>query len=170
MSKSMKTMLAGAGALLLIALVLTAFGKPPNLPIPGLQGVLAGEEEIVADDATATPVPDCGTAGGLGTTDPGAATTDPAATPGVDPATGAPASTDPAAVDPATGAAVPADPAAAPADGTVTGAPADGFSGSSRVVAAGDGGSWSRVTDASIVAADAVTDPAAAPAAGATDP
>ncbi|MCW2955845.1 MAG: hypothetical protein JWO69_714 [Thermoleophilia bacterium] len=177
MSKNMKILALIGGAVVLAAVVLTMFGKPPNLPLGPLQGMLAAEEEPVTGANDSAPPVDCGTGTDLGAgaglgADPAA--TDPAAidptagTGAVDPATGAPA-------DPGAGAAT--DPAATPADtGAVTGAPADDWSGTSRVVAAdGAGRSWSLVSDTPIYAADAIdpvtglpADAAATP--GATDP
>ena len=178
MSKQMRLLVTVLGVVVLAAVVLTMFGKPPNLPLGPLQGMLAKDDTVDATatgaDATGlgTPVNPCppgqvlaSTLGGAGT----AGATGAAGTPGAatDPAAGVPATSDPAA-----GTAPPAT-----SDGSATvGAAADGWSGDTRVVAAGaviDG----RVVDEPIYAADAMapTDPAAAGAAGgaggaATDP
>ncbi|MCW2927928.1 MAG: hypothetical protein JWM86_1896 [Thermoleophilia bacterium] len=185
MSKQMKLISAVAGVLVLAAVVLTMFGKPPNLPLGPLQGMLAKEEEAPVDAAAVDTgvgvTPDCG----AGATTPGSGTgVDPAAT---DPTAGAvdPAASGAGAADPAAGAggaAGAADPAAggaATATDPTTGAPvasaAGGWTGGDRVLAAGEGSyDPGRVSDTSvIVAAEATPDLAATaadPAAAGTDP
>lgn len=127
MSREMKILLGILGAIVAAAVVLTMLGKPPNLPLGPLKGVLAsdeaadttaaGEGAVVADAGTG--IEDCIP----GSTDPGTGvdgTVDPAAGPAdgtaVDPgAADQGTSTDisPGTIDPATGA-----PVAAPAEGT----------------------------------------------------
>lgn len=153
MSKQMKIFLGAFGAIVLAAVVLTMFGKPPNLPLGPLQGMLVKEEEAAVVDAANDPAMiDSGT-------DTGAANCDPTTGQPIDPATGQPdpnASPDAcaAAGDPASGGldgAAGAD----SATGTDTGA---GATGTDPAAAAGAG--IDPNTGAPIDAA-AGTDPAA---------
>lgn len=169
MSKPMQILLGAFGLLLVAAIVLTMFGKPPNLPLGPLQGMLAGDEEVTADagfDPNAGfGVTDC-PPGDESAAQPGSA--DPTA---ADPTTADPAAgADPAAADPAGGG----DPAAA-ADAAAAGeAPvasgSAGWDGESRVVAAGDDAyDPGRIREPRIVAAEA-TDPNAGAGGAPADP
>jgi hypothetical protein len=192
MSKQMKILTGVLGVVVLAAVVLTMFGKPPNLPLGPLQGMLAKDEEpVVADGGTGldmtTTDPNCDPVTGQ-PLDPGAgagagtgALADPSAGGTVDPTAGAGA-VDPAAgtgsVDPNAAGTGAADPLAsgdmgATADGAPVAAGSDGWNDGSRVVAAGDGSDPSRVSDTWVEAADVATDPLAGAdpsVTGGTDP
>ena len=156
MSQQMKYLVYVLGAIVVIAVVLTMFGKPPNLPLGPLQGMFAKDDATVADGGGTTPVTSECPPGQVSAATLGAGTGTGTGT--VDPATGAP-------VDPnaATGTA----PSTADPSATV-GAGADGWSDGTRVVAAGPRIVDGRVVDEPIYAADAVVDPATG--AAATDP
>ncbi|MCB0877642.1 MAG: hypothetical protein KDC46_01490 [Thermoleophilia bacterium] len=189
MSKQMKVLVGVLGVVVLAAVVLTMFGKPPNLPLGPLQGMLAGEDDTVVAADSGAPItePMCDpvtgepvdVSGAGAATDPNAgAMTDPNATgAATDPATGA-------AIDPNTGQATDPnaaggsiDPNTGQAIDPATGAPVaagDGWSGGARVVAAGAGGyDAGRVPDTWVNAADAGVDPNTglpADTTGTTDP
>jgi hypothetical protein len=118
MSKSMKILLGAFGALLVAAVVLTMLGKPPNLPLGPLQGMLVKEDPVPVDAAADGSFADPGLDAGLANCDP--TTGQP-----IDPATGAP---DPnASPDACSGAAAGIDP------GDGTGDPAAGGDGTAGV-------------------------------------
>lgn len=157
MSQQMKYLLSAVAGLVVIAVVLTMFGKPPNLPLGPLQGMLVKDDATVADGGTTatTPTP-AATTNGCPPGQVSAATL-----------TGGAAGT----------GTTTTTPAASDSSATV-GAGADGWSDGTRVVAAGGGWVDGRVTDQPIYAAEAVTimpsspdpnaattDPAATPAA-----
>lgn len=181
MSKPMKLLVLLFIVALLAAVVLTMLGKPPNLPLGPLQGMLAKEEapvdegggggdvtpvdanpcppgQILAGSATgAATTPGTDAATGVGTgTGTGAAT-------GTDAAAGAAGATAATPDAPATGA-----PSTVPTGAAVVGVSDRSWDGEARILAAGDGGS-DRVADTMMVVetVPAATDPAAAGAAGA---
>lgn len=185
MSKSMKIILGAFGGVVLVGVLLSMLGVV-SLPLGPLNGMLAGDDDVVVD-ASETTIVDTNPSPSLGTQlcDPvtglpiGGAGAGAAAGAGAGAGTGAGTGTTPGAAGAgATGTVT--DPATSGATGTGTGtatdpstgapiaAPSGDGSGSARIIAAGEGGyDSSRIPDSWVVAAD-VVDPAST--SGAVDP